>query len=594
MFNKFNYLLLVVSIFVLLIPFSFFYFDNGDNPINNETAEKKAESEYIKQDALITIEMNLRPLINELKKEINFSNRFNDFEKLKSKYPEIVDISIKKNVSFDKVLFKRDYKIEGKSDYILLTLPVKSLDGKATYYQMKIKSDFYSQIEKKQQLRMFTVTHLQSNKWSTNPTKYSPRKKLSRNLTDSLPDIHPKQDEKGISHYINNEILIKFKNDIDQNYLKQLILKYNLKVKKQNDDTVIVNCSEKSTKELIKLLEKNELSNPSSKVEYVEPHFLYLTNDVSKTGVTSSFIPNDILYQDYQWNLPIINTNQAWRLTRGRQNVTIAVIDTGVDLDHPEFEGKLVDGINLLELSLSPMDDDGHGTHVAGIISANTNNKEGIAGISWYNKIMPVKVLDQSGAGTLFDVAEGIIWATDHGAKVINMSLGNYAESKYLHDAVKYAYAKDVVLIAATGNDNTDELGYPAAYKEVIAVSATDPYQERAGFSNFGTYVDVVAPGVNIPSTYPDRQYAALSGTSMAAPHVSGLAGLIRSLNPKLSNEDVYNMIKNSVTDLGVQGKDIYYGYGEINVERALERANQKPLFRSVLLNWLQKLFTRQ
>jgi len=186
---------------------------------------------------------------------------------------------------------------------------------------------------------------------------------------------------------------------------------------------------------------------------------------------------------------------------------------------------------------------------------------------------MPIKVLDQSGAGTLFDVAEGIIWATDNGAKVINLSLGNYAESKYLHDAIKYAYSKDVVMVAATGNDNTDELGYPASYPEVLGVSAVDSFQSRAEFSNYGDYIDVMAPGVNIPSTYPDNQYAALSGTSMASPHVAGLAGLIRALNPSLTNEEVYNLIKDTATDLGAPGKDIYYGYGQININKAVNKA---------------------
>ena len=136
-----------------------------------------------------------------------------------------------------------------------------------------------------------------------------------------------------------------------------------------------------------------------------------------------------------------------------------------------------------------------------------------------------MKVLDNSGSGTTYAVAEGIIWAADHGAKVINMSLGNYADAQFLHDAIKYAFDRDIVLIAATGNDNTERPGYPAAYPEVFAVSATDPDMNKASYSNYGDYVDVMAPGTSIASTYPNNQYAALSGTSMASPMSLHLLG---------------------------------------------------------------------
>lgn len=230
----------------------------------------------------------------------------------------------------------------------------------------------------------------------------------------------------------------------------------------------------------------------------------------------------------------------------------------------------------MVNPSEKPYDDVGHGTHVAGIISALVNNGEGVAGMTWYNKVMPIKVLDQSGSGTTYSVAEGIIWAADHGAKVINLSLGNYAQAEFLHDAIKYAYDKDVVLVAATGNDNTERPGYPAAYPEVFAVSATDSSMHRASFSNYGDYVDVMAPGASIASTYPGNQYAALSGTSMASPHVSALAALIRSINPDLTNKEVMELMRSSVIDLGTPGHDKYFGYGQIDVYKALKAA-QRP-----------------
>jgi type VII secretion-associated serine protease mycosin len=304
--------------------------------------------------------------------------------------------------------------------------------------------------------------------------------------------------------------------------------------------------------------------------QYIEPHYMYLTNE----DTSSIEIPNDVLFSDYQYNLPMIETNRGWNVSKGAEQVIIGVVDTGVDLNHPDLQGRLLAGYNTISPNSKPSDDVGHGTHVAGIISANVNNREGIAGMTWNNKILPVKALDQSGAGTSYSVAEGIIWAADHGAKVINLSLGNYADANFLHEAIKYAYNKDIVIVAATGNDNTERPGYPAAYPEVLSVSATNYNMERASFSNYGDYIDVMAPGESIASTYPNNQYAALSGTSMASPHVAALAGLIRSVNPKLKNTEVMDIIRGNVIDLGESGRDKYYGFGQIDVYAALQAAN--------------------
>lgn len=591
MFSRTKGYFLIIALFSLVyvsLPGPNMYHNFSNNNYNMKSnnnmsaqAEKQQEKDYIYQDALLTTEMSLSQMVLEIKSEIH---RGLNFSQIEQKYPEVLDISYIFDPSVD--LQDKDYKlIKGnKSELIHALTPIKG----NKILQIDIKSNIFIQIEKKQQLRMFTVTYLQNNKWKTNPTRYSPRKKLSSGLEEALPDLKPKLEEKGISHYIKNEVVIKFKKNVGNDQIQQVVSKHNINIKKRRDNFVVANCPRRSTKTLIKELENNK--ETSQLIEYVEPHFIYLTND---NDVGRRVIPNDSLYLDYQWNLPIILTEQGWELTKGRENVIIAVVDTGVDFKHPEFKNKLVDGINIVNSSRSPMDDDGHGTHVAGIISANTNNNEGIAGITWYNKIMPIKVLDQSGAGTLSDVAEGIFWATDHGAKVINLSLGNYAESKYLHDAVKYAYSKDVVLVAASGNDNTDKLGYPAAYPEVLAVSAIDPYENRAQFSNYGNYIDVVAPGVNIPSTYPNNQYAALSGTSMASPHVAGLAGLIRAQNPYLTNKEVISIIRKTASDLGAPGKDTLYGYGQINIKEAINAAIPNEQDDSLYFNWLRSIIRR-
>jgi len=218
----------------------------------------------------------------------------------------------------------------------------------------------------------------------------------------------------------------------------------------------------------------------------------------------------------------------------------------------------------------------------------------GIAGVSWHSEILPVKVLDGNGQGTTYEVAEGIRWATDNGADVINMSLGDYYSSFILHDAIRYAYNNDVVLIAAAGNDNVDTPMYPAEYPEVLTVAAVDDKRERAFFSNFGQHIDVTAPGEHIPSTFPNNNYVIMSGTSMAAPHVAGLAALIRSVNPDLTNKQVHDLIKASAIDLGPEGRDPYYGYGEIDIARAMDQINvqdivleePKPVKRGRLFPW--------
>lgn len=591
---------IAVSILVLLgllIPFTI----PTEQTLNiNKTAfEKMSEYRFIKDDISITRDLNIRQLVSQIKPQLHDIKNKEQLSEIIAEYPqvsEIIEVYTTPNNYFNFFRQSSHYPDAGNlfsQNKNTILIPV----NKNLTYELKLDPEFYESLEKKQEIRMFTITYLQNSKWKTTPTKYSPKKKLGLNINDNLPDLKPNVEDKGLSHYIQNEVLIKFKGAIDEHYLEQLTAKYNLQIIKKNNTTVILHSNEQNTKQLIKLLEANELSQ-NSPIEYIEPHFIYLTNEENEQ-IPLPQIPNDLLYMDYQWNLPMIFTEEGWEITRGKEDVIVAVIDTGVDLYHPEFENRLVDGINIIEPNSAPLDDDGHGTHVAGIISANTNNNEGIAGITWYNKIMPIKVLDQSGAGTLFDVAEGIIWATDNGAKVINLSLGNYAESKYLHDAVKYAYSKDVVMIAATGNDNTDELGYPASYPEVLGVSAINSRQSRAEFSNYGDYVDVVAPGVNIPSTYPGNQYAALSGTSMASPHVAGLAGLVRATNPSLTNEEVYQLIKDTAIDLGPPGRDKYYGYGQININGAVQKATSETTVEipeevedkdNIFTNWLMRL----
>jgi thermitase len=371
------------------------------------------------------------------------------------------------------------------------------------------------------------------------------------------------EDNGNASHYHVRDVVVHFTKPLTPDEMDRVKNDIQAESVKQIGDTFVFRSKSIDADQLVHYFKK------SWNTEYTEPHYLYMTNE------TDSIIPNDALYSEYQWNLPSIEAEKGWKVSKGSDQVVIAVLDTGVQSNHPDLKGKLTTGTNIVNEGTDPDDDVGHGTHVSGIIGASVNNGEGVAGVSWYNKIMPVKVLDSSGAGSTYSVAQGIIWAVDHGAKVINMSLGNYAQADFLHDAIKYAYEHDVVMIAASGNDNTDRPGYPAAYPEVFAVAATNSSKEKASFSNYGDYIDVAAPGDSIASTYPGSQYAALSGTSMASPHVAALAGLIRSVNPELSNVEVMEIMRKSAIDLGDKGKDNYFGYGEIDVDKALHAASK-------------------
>ncbi|WP_152392166.1 S8 family peptidase [Paenibacillus guangzhouensis] len=447
--------------------------------------------------------------------------------------------------------------LKGNHKYLVLGVPSKTNKNRGIV--AVINQEILNTVNKHQRRNLRLIPYPHDHKFRVKTVD-----------TDDMKSKRVTQGEQNgdTSHYYTNEIVVRFKHQPTEKQLNQM---------KKDIHSIHMKHVGYSYIFRSRYMSADELTNYFKKWDpvYIEPHFLYMTNDVA-VNPTAGEQPNDSLYKEYQWNLPIIDTNKGWGLTKGNNQVIVAVVDTGVDIHHPDLKDQLLKGYNAIDPGSDPLDDVGHGTHVAGIIAAKVNNHEGIAGMSWYNKILPVKVLDNSGAGTTYSVAQGIIWATDHGAKVINLSLGNYAEANFLHDAIKYAYDKDVVVIAATGNDNTDQPGYPAAYPEVFAVSATNKSKHRASFSNFGDYVDVVAPGENIASTFPNNQYAALSGTSMACPHVSALAALIRSVNPTLKNTEVMDLMRKSVIDLGPAGRDVDFGFGQIDVAKALQAADQQ------------------
>jgi subtilisin family serine protease len=300
---------------------------------------------------------------------------------------------------------------------------------------------------------------------------------------------------------------------------------------------------------------------------------------VEENHINTIMYPND-LYFPNQWHLSKIGFPAAWETppAGGSPNIILAIIDTGVQLTHedlqPNLNGPLID------------DDNGHGTAVAGAAAGVINNSVGVAGVCGNCKIFSLKALNATGGGADSTVAIGIMYAAGCDQKltaincgpprahVINLSLGSYGQSATIELAVNEAWNRGVVVVAAAGNDNTPNPAYPAAYENVISVGGTNSADTKLNVSNYGPTIDVVAPGGGILTTVRDHGdgilYDYSGGTSLAAPLVSGLAGLLLSVNPKLTNQQVRNIIERTAVDLGATGKDEIYGYGRINAKAAV------------------------
>ncbi|OHB55820.1 MAG: hypothetical protein A2173_10245 [Planctomycetes bacterium RBG_13_44_8b] len=370
--------------------------------------------------------------------------------------------------------------------------------------------------------------------------------------------------------YAPGQIMVGFKPDVSQSTVEAL--------------AESLNCSiiRKMRKRNVYLWRVKGINNEQQVINQLQtnPDVLY----AERNGLvypSGQKIPNDPDFE-VQWNLhqtsnADINAPEGWyeiynKFNRiGNPDIVIAIVDTGVDYNHPDLTASMWTdsnghhGYDFVNGDNYPMDDSGHGTHVAGIAAADTNNNTGIAGVSWGCSIMAVKVLP----GLWSDVTDGIDYAVDNGANVVNMSLGSTASSSALENAINNAYDANVVLVAAAGNDSYDldvNNFYPACFSKVICVSATDSDDQYCSFTNYGSFVDVAAPGEDIYSTLPNNSYGYKSGTSMAAPHVSALAALCLSMNSNYEPSDVKQCIIDAAKDLGTTGKDNYYGYGRIKI----------------------------
>jgi len=418
----------------------------------------------------------------------------------------------------------------------------------------------------------------------------------------------------GDSHYIANRVIVKFKNLPPVNTENKILLgteflsktsSFNIK----EAEILFPSSQRKAGHPLENIVELRYTSESDpffvaaklsqmNEIEWAEPRFLYLP----------AFVPNDPNY-NLQWNLTKIKAEEAWNITTGDTSVVIAIIDTGVDWDHPDIWDNI--WINHAEIPNNGIDDDGngyiddyigwdfggtdgtpnndpredrpdHGTHVAGISSAVTNNNTGIASIGYKSKIMAVKTSrddmrnPQNNAPYIVYGYEGIVYAADNGADVINCSWGGGNFSRLAQETINYASSQGSLIVAAAGNSNVSSKFYPAAYDNVLAVASTDQGDLKSSFSNYGYYIAVSAPGSNIYSTWQKDTYKHASGTSMAAPLVAGLAGLVKAQFPHFTPEQVGQQVRVTADNIDALNPsyDKMLGSGRINAYKAVNTEN--------------------
>ncbi len=332
-----------------------------------------------------------------------------------------------------------------------------------------------------------------------------------------------------------------------------------------------------------KVLDSIRRSPLRKNTEYIEPNYQYQALEV----------PNDPEYSK-QWNFRSINVESAWDETKGK-DVVVAVIDTGVSRVPDLKLTKFVSGYDFVNDTKDATDDNGHGTHVAGTIAQSTNNGYGVAGIAYEASIMPLKVLSAGGGGTVADIAEAIKFAADSGADVINMSLGGGGSSHLMQEAINYAYNKGVVIVAAAGNSGENSSGYPARYPKVISVSATDASGEKATYSNYGAGVDIAAPGGSetaqilqntIDPSTGESIFLGAMGTSMASPHVAGVAALVKASGISEPSA-VLDILKKSSRQVAEDPLN-YFGAGHLDAGAAVKLALQGQITFRDFFRWLR------
>jgi serine protease len=409
---------------------------------------------------------------------------------------------------------------------------------------------------------------------------------ISTGLLFAADDFKVKQRDTSVqAEYVPGEIVVKFKDNADVNARTRLAASLGtneLYTSPRGGFKRLSIPADKTVEEMV------EIYRADPNVEYADPNYI----------AHADMMPNDTYYS-YQWHMPMINMESAWDLSTGT-NIIVAVIDGGVAYENygsfyqaPDLAGtNFVAGYDFVNDDTHPNDDNAHGTHVTGTIAQTTNNNMGVTGVAFNCSIMPVKALDASGNGTYTDITDAIYWAVDHGAHVINMSLGGSATTTALQTACNYAKASGVVVVCAAGNDGSSAAHYPSAYPSTISVSAVTLDSSYTSYTNYGSTIDICAPGGDLSydldgdgypdgvlqqthdgSNYSTFSYYFYDGTSMATPHVSGLAALILAKAGggfSLTPDEVQNILESTSVDLGASGWDQYYGAGLIDAYAAV------------------------
>ena len=409
------------------------------------------------------------------------------------------------------------------------------------------------------------------------------------------PDLKKTQDKKVLIYpgapYVGDQIIVRLK---DEYTLEELT-----RLKEKLDDIGVISQEKVFDSDdpnlknfyLLKLKAGSDVKKTLEslagfeEIEQAGPNYIVATQE----------IPNDQLFAG-QWDMQKINMPSTWDLTHGSSNIKVAVVDSGVNYAHPDLAGRVTNGRDFSRCSTvvnhsecvekerdnDSNDDFGHGTHVAGTIGAITNNNIGVAGIGWNVSILAIKAVGSTGEGIMTDITDGIRYAADSGAKVINLSLGSPApcnEGNFLayQEAINYATSKGAIVVAAAGNDNKDAGNVtPASCNGVITVGATTADDTRSSYSNFGSIVDIAAPGGQKPctqatcitSTWLSTQYTSITGTSMATPHVAGVVALLLSSAPGLSQGQVRECLVNNGDAIST---DKYIGGKRLNAAKTIE-----------------------
>jgi len=362
--------------------------------------------------------------------------------------------------------------------------------------------------------------------------------------------------------FVTGRILVKFHDDVGPAHARNIIAALGAR-----DADEIPNIG-------VHIIDLPDQANEQAAVKAFqdqrEVEFAELDKIVEPADVT----PNDFWYAGGQWHLPKISAPAAWSITTGSSDITIAILDTGVDGTHEDLAANMVSGWNIYDNNSNTSDVNGHGTNVAGVAAARSNNTVGVASLCWQCRIMPIRVSDSSGYATYSNIASGLNWAAAHGARVANISF-IVSDSSTVTSAAQYFQSKGGVVAVSAGNYSTFDSSSDNPY--MVTVSATNTSDQHSDFSNYGNNVDVAAPEGGY-TTARGGTYMYAGGTSFAAPTVAGVAALVLSVNSSLTGSQVQDILKQSADDLGTSGWDMYFGWGRVNAARAVALAGGNPV----------------